>query len=135
MEEKKTPAKVISLDIETTGLDPEKDQILEIGAWAWTWGDMAGDIEDMPSFSVTVKHHRISGQARALLMNSRLLDKIDIDPEDCSWPSDAIREFANFVKECRGDGPKPVALGKNAASFDLPFLYKTGLKPGLKGFG
>lgn len=129
-EQTNEPIKVISLDIETTGLDPAKDQILEIGARAWTWGDLTTPVSEMPSFSTVVKHHRLSGQAGALLLNTRLLQYIEENYEACQWPSDAIRDFTKFIAEQRGDGKKPVALGKNAGSFDLPFLYNAGLKPG-----
>jgi DNA polymerase III epsilon subunit-like protein len=149
---------VICLDIETTGLDYEKDQVIEIAALAWLWGDMDTDVMDMPHFHALVKHDRYRGQAEALVMNAGILAEIaelqKSKSEKCLWPNDAARAFRCFVddvhwrkkvyggddmsvppshiwtKHVPDDKKRPFALGKNAASFDIPFLHAMGLPRG-----
>lgn len=123
---------VISIDIESTGLDLEKDSVLEIGARVWRWGDFDSEIESMPSYSRIIRYDRVSGSPRALEMNAGILRHIADRPEDCLWPGKAAEEFAAFVEEHMTLDVesqrmmRPVALGKNAAGFDIPMIAKLG---------
>ena len=62
----------ISIDIETTGLDPETCQILEIGA---VWDDWTKPIDELPIYHRLVYHKEYRGNAYALALNANLLKR------------------------------------------------------------
>ena len=67
--------KYISIDIETTGLDPENCQILSIGA---VIEDTLNQLpfEDLPKFHGVIKRENVSGSLFALNMNRDLIEAI-----------------------------------------------------------
>jgi oligoribonuclease len=67
--------KYISIDIETTGLDPENCQILSIGA---VIEDTLNQLpfEDLPKFHGVIKRENVSGSLFALNMNRDLIETI-----------------------------------------------------------
>lgn len=67
--------KYVSIDIETTGLDPENCQILSIGAVIEDTNNQV-PIEDLPSFHVAILRQRIEGEPYALNMNRDLIQDI-----------------------------------------------------------
>ena len=124
--------KYISLDLETTGLDPVEDQILQISMVVEDTA-IRCPLEELPHFTAFVKHPRISGNTYALGMNGWILDIISgrktnetgypILPRyptaDGSWDVQAQA----FLTEHFGRARITVA-GKNVAGFDIPFLPK-----------
>ena len=69
----------VSIDIETTGLDPETCQILEVGA---VFDDWTKAIGDLPKFHCYVIHKQIVGQPYALALNADTLRRIANPQED-----------------------------------------------------
>jgi hypothetical protein len=67
--------KYVSIDIETTGLDPENCQVLSIGAVIEDTNHKL-PIEDLPSFHVAILRQRIEGEPYALNMNRDLIQNI-----------------------------------------------------------
>lgn len=67
--------KYLSIDIESTGLNPEKHQILSIGVVVEDTNDL-NPIEELPTFHCAVLHNEIKGQPYALNMNRELISKI-----------------------------------------------------------
>jgi len=67
--------KYISIDIETTGLDPETCQILSIGA---VIEDTLNQLpfEELPTFHGVIKRENVSGSLFALNMNKDLIETI-----------------------------------------------------------
>jgi DNA polymerase III epsilon subunit-like protein len=67
--------KFISIDIETTGLDPENCQILSIGA---VIEDTLNQLpfEELPTFHGVIKRENVSGSLFALNMNRDLIETI-----------------------------------------------------------
>lgn len=65
----------ISIDIETTGLDPESNQILSIGA---VIEDTLNQLpfKDLPKFHGVIKRENVSGSLFALNMNRDLIETI-----------------------------------------------------------
>jgi DNA polymerase III epsilon subunit-like protein len=94
----------VSIDIETTGLDPATCQILEIGA---VWEDCRGD-------------------AYGLAMNAELLRRLSGQRE--SWfldENNVADDMAEWLKSCGWDGHTALTpAGKNFASFDRQFLKR-----------
>jgi DNA polymerase III epsilon subunit-like protein len=64
--------KYISIDIETTGLDPENCQILSIGAVIEDT-HLSIPFEDLPKFHAVIKRENVSGSIFALNMNRDLI--------------------------------------------------------------
>ena len=100
----------VSIDIETTGLNPLKDQILQFGAVKST-GEM---------FTRDIKWARISGDPFALDMNKNLLNCVN---------GISIRNLHSQFKEWLGNPTDTIlAAGKNIAGFDYPFLAQVGFE-------
>jgi hypothetical protein len=124
--------KYVSIDIETTGLNPNEDQVLEIGAIIEDTENKLS-FEDAPKFSIILEHPKYIGSATAISMNARIFDilgKIPSRADDASKyryenyivkAEDAAQHFAKWLSE---NGIKyPVnAAGKNFGTFDLRFL-------------
>jgi oligoribonuclease (3'-5' exoribonuclease) len=65
--------KFISLDLETTGLNPSTDQIIQFAA---IMVDTEQPMEMWPAINLLVHHERYAGEAFALQMNQKILHKI-----------------------------------------------------------
>lgn len=118
----------VSIDLETTGLDPDNCQVLEIGAIIDDW---VSPIEKLPFFHCYVVHKQIKGEPFALAMNWSILRMIadwEKNP-DCRFlkPHEVGRAFAAWLTKNLIDPKKVFAAGKNFASFDLAFLRKLGV--------
>ena len=128
----------VSIDIETTGLDPSFCQVIEIGAVIDDWD---APVEELKRFHAYVYHDRIVGQPYALQMNAAILLKIanaekavrGVQPGDVAdvtldgdrflRPKAVGRRFSQFLeKNGIVPGKAVLAAGKNFAGFDRPFL-------------
>jgi oligoribonuclease len=133
--------KYVSIDVETSGLDPETCQILQVGAVIEDT-QIIKEIEDLPKFQCLIEHQSISGSPFALNMNRELLQKIGelerADREDRA----EIRKKYNIIplnlvarsirmwleaNGINGEEGSPVSInvaGKNFARFDKQFLQR-----------
>jgi len=113
----------VSIDIETTGLDPETCQILEIGA---VWDDWTKPIDELRTYRRLVVHSEYRGNAYALALNAALLKRLSGEREP--WfldPEQVADDFATWLKGCGWDGRTGLTpAGKNFASFDRQFLKR-----------
>lgn len=108
--------KIVAVDIESTGLSPYKDSIIEIGAVKVC----DGKIED--GFKTYVRYD--------FPLNERIVALTGIRNEDllgAPCEGDAVRSFMEFMGEC------DVIIGHNVA-FDYGFLYMAAKRAGI-GFG
>jgi len=98
---------IVCLDIETTGLSPDNDSIIEIGAIKFSGTRVIAEYETLinPSRPINQYISNLTGISNAMVMNAPML-------------SDKLREFVDFV----GDAP---ILGQNVG-FDLSFFHKVG---------
>lgn len=118
----------ISIDLETTGLDVEFCQVIEIGAIIDDW---TSQIEKLPRWHCYVVHNKIVGEPFALAMNSEILNRI---AERSKYPQFQFLEpyqvgsvFAKWLRFNNIDPrDKVLAAGKNFASFDVQFLNRLG---------
>jgi len=114
----------VSIDIETTGLDPETCQILEIGA---VWDDWTKPVDKLPVYHRLVYHKEYRGSAYALAMNANLLRHLSGEREPW-WrdPDQVADDFAAWLRDaCGWDGKRALTpAGKNFASFDRQFLKR-----------
>lgn len=134
--------KYVSIDIETTGLDPEKCQILQIGAII---EDTTHPIhyDDVPKFSCIVEHTEYSGQPTALSMNSWLFkilsgmeglnkdERLNYRKQHNIIPVGMVAKSLQMwlmnnglIPDEIGSPVKITAAGKNFASFDKQFLQR-----------
>ncbi len=114
----------VSIDIETTGLDPDTCQILEIGA---VWDDWTKPIRELPVYHRLVYHKEYRGNAYALALNANLLKHLSGQREPW-WrdPDQVADDFAAWLRDaCGWDGKTALTpAGKNFASFDRQFLKR-----------
>jgi len=115
----------VSIDIETTGLNPENCQVLEIGA---VIDDGTTPIEDCLTFHCYVDHGLILGEPFAVSMHATILRRIATHEEGYTYlqPWEVATRFRDFLK---GNGLDPenekvFVAGKNYAAFDARFLAK-----------
>lgn len=105
---------IVVFDIETTGLDPELDEITEIGAVKIEHGEIT------EKFSSFVKPNiKIPKDVEALTGISD--EMVAFAPKI----QDVIIDFYNWSKGC-------ILSGHNVAGFDMKFIRKAGAKIGLK---
>jgi oligoribonuclease len=139
----------LSIDIETSGLDREKNQILSIGA---IFEDTKKQLsfEEIPKFHAAILHEEIKGSFRAISINADLISLI-ADYRDCKTPEarneitaktgisffreeEVVQNFFNFLCDCglseertMSSQMKPLSIncaGKNFGTFDKLFLEK-----------
>lgn len=85
--------KFVSIDIETTGLNSESCQILEIGAVIEDTASML-PIENLPQYSCIIHHHSITGSIYAINLNKRIFE-ILAKYEDIKDPAEKL----NYISE------------------------------------
>lgn len=135
--------KYLSIDIETTGLNPVLDQVLEFCAVA---DDFETPMGKLPSFTRLVKHERIKGNPFALQMNAEILKLISQSKVGCDHVSQTnsdgvctedqlLYQFAAWLKNFNDesgmyfDTMNIKVGGHNAAGFDVQFIKR------LPGYG
>jgi len=125
----------VSIDVETTGTNPNKHQILEFAAIVDNIQDRnIIELELLPVCHFRIHHSYIYGNPVAIAMNHKNIKAIaDKDETKCKIikKEDAAGKFKNFLEQCgmyKPDAPKRENLisvaGKNFAGFDLLFLQK-----------
>lgn len=118
-------AEFVSIDIETTGLNPKKHQVLEFAAVYWQNDEL---ITDQPWFRYIIDPGRITGDPKALEMNANLIEAI---ANGAGLPLGyVLTKFKVWLLEL-GISPdnRGTIVGKNFGSFDLQFLKRSGVWP------
>ena len=130
--------KYISIDLETTGLDAESNQILEFGAVLEDTNNIL-PLEDLPQFHCYLKHPggNITGNIFALNLNAGIIANLknekDLKDEyQYLKPDELADAFLAWlkiqgleIKESYGKFHTTITVaGKNFAGFDRKFLNK-----------
>jgi DNA polymerase III epsilon subunit-like protein len=115
-------SKFVSVDIETTGLDPETCQTIEVGAVIADWNDPS----ETQEFHCYVLYPQYKGDPYALSMHPHIFRRIATNEEGYNYcPAEHVMyELHTWLITHFGHrGPYTVA-GKNFAGFDKKFLDK-----------
>jgi len=115
--------KYVSIDLETTGLDEETCQTIEIGA---VIDDTSHEtpIDQLPTFHCYVTHPIYCGEPFALNMHADIFKKLSDRPE--GWRYETIDSVANVFQAWIAkhfEEPATIA-GKNFMGYDMNFLKK-----------
>ena len=99
---------IVALDIETTGLDPRTDRMIEIGAIRFNGNRIEDEFSTLinPNIQIPSFIQQLTGITNAMIQNSPQLE-------------DILPELKDFV------GGSPI-LGHNV-SFDMAFLNEAGV--------
>lgn len=121
--------KYVSIDIETTGLNPETCSIIEFGA---VIDDLSclNPIDKLPKFqryvNIAELHNLIVGEPYALSMHGEIFKRLaehDIYKYKFCDCDRLTFEFSEFLLNNKIDQPINVA-GKNFSGFDIQFLRR-----------
>lgn len=123
----------VSIDIETTGLDPERCQILEIGVVL----DNGGPLDKCPVFHRYLDYGYFKGEAFALQLNAEIFRKLAgcTDEKDLPIvkPGNVVYQLRDWLATYWIDPKRIPVAGKNFASFDRQFLERLeGFKENLR---
>lgn len=116
----------LSIDIETTGLNPETCQVLEFAA---VLDDLSNPqpIRGLPTFQRYVKHEIYRGEPYAIWLNAKYFEKRAKlgkgEPFD-NWttPNELLQEFHEWIGKIGYNPKKILVAGKNYKAFDEKFI-------------
>lgn len=119
--------RLISIDIETTGLDPSYCSVLEVGAVIFDPQPVPGEncFRARP-FECLLKHDRVQGEPYALQMNQEIMQELaGVKKTHVSIlnATEFTTRFRDFIVKHSG-GVKLHPCGKNYGSFDQQFLQR-----------
>ena len=116
----------VSIDIETTGLDPNRCQIIEFAAVVDDL-KVQQPLEKLPKLQTYVRHTFYQGEPYALSIHSALFKKLASEETiDIVDAESLMARFFNFLTGPGGfaEPPAIVVAGKNFATFDKQFIDK-----------
>jgi oligoribonuclease len=116
----------ISIDIETTGLEEERDQIIEIGIVEENTKEEK-EIKELKRFHCYVENKRIEGNAYAIGMNAEKIKRISKREPGFNYlkPEEVVDSIKEWLKEIGyKENERIVIAGKNVGIFDLQFLKR-----------
>lgn len=122
--------KYVSVDLETTGLDPENDQVLELAMVVEDTNNPL-PLSSLPVLHLIIKHERVTGHYIAIAMNSRIFnilrgkEKLDEGCVICDLATAKLMARQFLTRHFGQD--KVTIAGKNPGSFEMQFLKDWGL--------
>ena len=124
--------KLLSIDVKTTGLDPNRCSVLEVGAVVFNPdpllavdGVVNAKGRKWHTFRRLVRHTMIQGEPRVLAMNADILDEVSGRKtshvvQDCA--PNVMHQLADFLTE-HAEG-KYTIVGDAFDAFDVRFLER-----------
>lgn len=131
--------KYVSIDLETTGLDPDTCDVIEFAAVVDDTLKPDIPVEQLPSFRRLVRREIYRGEPYALAMHGDLLREAAGTTQPACSPEMLYADFRQWCKEReligRWNEPpqKILVAGKNFAGFDLRFLRRMRDDEGIRG--
>lgn len=123
--------KYISIDLETTGLDPDNCDIIEVGAVIDDLAHSTLTVEQLPYYHTYImpkggKRGFFRGQPEALAMHAEKFARIAARDNDyCYIPLDMLAaSFNNWLETYIPARQPRIVAGKNYATFDMRFLER-----------
>src|SRR5436190_9940792 len=114
--------KYISIDLETTGLDPKKDVILEFAAVIEDTENIL-PLNELPKLTLFVKHNRLVISPEVIYMHKELFTDMVGSKDFVESTSQLAMQFDIFLSDNNIKSYNSlIAAGKNFTSFDLQFL-------------
>jgi oligoribonuclease (3'-5' exoribonuclease) len=121
--------RIVSIDLETTGLDPDTCEIIEFAAVLDNGDDTP--VRELDTFRFRVKKPAYSGEPYALSMHSELFKTLAESPIDAQISDDMIgkphmlgRAFGQWLTAKGVPSHNFNTVGKNFANFDARFLNR-----------
>lgn len=110
-------AKMLVIDTETGGLDPQRHSILSLAGVVWDNGATTNEIE------ILIVEPEIVADSEALKVNK--IDLVQHKRNGVS-PAEAMTRFDGFLKEYFGDSPssEKISLAGHNIYFDVEFLRR-----------
>lgn len=114
---------LVALDLETTGLNPQRDQILQLGMLAFDTetGETVGELE------LLVAHDEYRGDPYALAMNADILRRIAKAGRGDIVHDRRLDNRVSVTLDLWDMPNRPKAVGFNVTPFDLAFLKAAGV--------
>lgn len=114
----------VSIDIETTGLDKQICQLLEVGAVIDDLDNMGDALETLPKFHCYIVRDFYVGEPYALAMHAEIFKRISKREAPYSYFTELefATAFHKFLFSHGLDERSIKVAGKNFASFDEHFL-------------
>jgi len=108
--------KIVVLDVETGGLDPQKDSILSLGAVVWEDGELKERIYFM------VNEGDIKADPKALAINGLSVEEVQREGAD---PKAAVAMFRQWMANAGLNVmPGKVTMGGHNVAFDAGFVER-----------
>lgn len=129
--------KYLSIDIETTGLDPDVNQMIEVGAVLADTADFSTPVDELPSFRALIPYENYTINTFCMSMHKELWPELDEAAGALSLHPNAINKgsgvwytsprqlqscFRNWLREHDLQDQKLTVAGKNFFGFDHKFL-------------
>lgn len=116
--------KIVSIDIESTGLNPETCQILSIGAVIEDTKRLT-PMSILPKYYKRVTHDHYQGEIYALSLNKDLFTEILNNTDNLNiHVTNLVEDFKNWLYQYFSSEEKINVIGKNFSGFDKQFLNK-----------
>lgn len=116
------PNKIFMIDIETTGVEPSKEEVLQIALIEMNFFD--GRWLKGNSFNIFLHTDRQPTTKFALDHMKEIYAKCNRAPK--VEPSEVRKQIVKFCEDCGADAPNIFFAGWNAGIFDIPFLEHHG---------
>lgn len=119
--------KYVSIDIETTGLDIDKCEVVEVGAVIDDFSSQR-PFDELPTWHCYVNKSVFRGEPEALAMHAEIFRRIGKheEPYRYLWPEMVAGELGTWLHRNNAFDERGLVTiaGKNFASFDLQFLKR-----------
>ena len=115
----------ISIDCETSGLNPETCQVLSIALVLEDTNAPEVPVEELPHIHLIIRRDYLQGEPYAINLNKDIIQIIkEGRDERLTHPDKVFKEIENFLYDNGFNPGKLKVAGKNFASFDKEFIKR-----------